>query len=115
MCKLKQDMQSQPGYVQLTAQSKVKHVKKSSAHTGGLFSTSSHKRTKSQDSKEFLAIPPSLIDKMNQQMNQQHQTIPNQHHHHHHKLLTRLSNKNLNVGHSATLPMGSTQIYSENA
>lgn len=121
MCKLKRDAQSQSGYVQLTAQSKVKHVKpKSSGHhhhhshhqhggSGLLFTNAlggTHKRTKSQDSRDFLGLPMALVDKLNQQQlqHQQHQQM----------MIARASSKTMNVGQSATLPLGSSSIYSDN-
>lgn len=110
MSKLKREAQMQTGYVQLTAQSKVKHVKKSSASGGsGLLFTNAvaHKRTKSQDSKEFLGLPMMIVDKMSQQQLQQIQLQQQQ--------VTRTSNKNLNnMGQSATLPVNSSSLYSDN-
>lgn len=60
MFELKKKAECQAGYQQLTASSKVKHVKKGAMPMAGLFS-STHKRTKSQDSRDFLSIAP-LID-----------------------------------------------------
>ncbi len=56
MQQLKKDEEAKAGYQQLTASSKVKHVKKSSG-VSHLFGTT-HKRTKSQDSRDFLCAPP---------------------------------------------------------
>lgn len=119
MAKLKKDAQSAAGYQQLSASSKVKHVKKTSLNMSNLFS-SSHKRTKSQDSRDFLCVPPLLLlNQDKQQMQQLHQ-----HHNFHQQQATqqpvqiqsstRSSNKNLNIGQSATLPINSTSAFSDN-
>jgi hypothetical protein len=53
MYQMKRDAESQPGHQQLSATTKVKHVKRS-VLTGGIFS---HKRTKSQDSHDLFCTP----------------------------------------------------------
>jgi hypothetical protein len=65
MNKLKKEAEAQPGYQILTASAKVKHSKRISA-MAGIFS---HKRTKSQDSRDFLS-GPILILNQRQQSNQ---------------------------------------------
>lgn len=56
MHKLKKEAESQPGYQLLNASSKVKHSKR----IAGIFSN--HKRTKSQDSREFLSGPILILN-----------------------------------------------------
>ena len=51
MYQLKREAESQSGYQALTASSKIKHTKRS-INMSGIFS---HKRTKSQDSRDFLS------------------------------------------------------------
>ncbi|RNA19784.1 Liprin-beta [Brachionus plicatilis] len=57
MLDLKRKAEAQALTHQLTAFSKVKHVKKGTMAMAGLFSAA-HKRTKSQDSRDFLSIAP---------------------------------------------------------
>jgi hypothetical protein len=107
MRQLKKDAEAQPNYQQLTASSKVKHVKKNSGVS--LFG-STHKRTKSQDSRDFLCEPPIAttalnLDRSSLLQQQQQPTV---------RLSKRDSasknsgsnlTKNMIAGHSATLPM----------
>lgn len=72
--KMKKEAESQANYQQLTASSKVKHVKKISSGSGvsHLFGSTYHKRTKSQDSRDFLCAPPvitalDLVDRQSRQ------------------------------------------------
>ena len=51
MYQLKRDAESQSGYQPLSASSKIKHTKRT-INVSGIFS---HKRTKSQDSRDFLS------------------------------------------------------------
>ena len=90
MVELKKKAECHTGYQQLTAFSKVKHVKKANLPMASLFS-STHKRTKSQDSREFLSIAP-FIELNGEQKN----------------------DKTNFVGQSATLP-SNTSAYCEDS
>jgi hypothetical protein len=92
MHKLKKEAESQPGYQMLNASAKVKHAKRLTGMGSLLFS--SHKRTKSQDSRDFLSGPILILNN-----NHHHQSTKN-------KSLIASNNKvSATNGHSATLPI----------
>jgi hypothetical protein len=121
MHKLKRDAEAQANYQQLTAASKVKHVKRPSMGVSQLFG-STHKRTKSQDSRDFLCEPPVLALTMDKSSLLQQQQQQQQHSSHQQQRLSLSSKREKNsgsnltkqgsfsmtAGHSATLP-ASTQ------
>ncbi len=107
MHQLKKDAEAQPNYQQLTASSKVKHVKKTSGVS--LFGTT-HKRTKSQDSRDFLCEPPIAALNLDR-TNLLQQSLRSSKR----DTATKNSGSNLakngalmNAGHSATLPVNQT-------
>ena len=113
MHQLKKYAEAQANYTQLTASSKVKHVKKISG-VSHLFGTT-HKRTKSQDSRDFLCAPPiSTLTHLDRPSPPQRQLSKREK-----NSSSSLSKNAILIGQSSTLPMnqvnGNAMVYSKGA